>query len=83
MHGPNVSPLSDPLRGLGVTPDVTRPLNRAAANAIGVVSSCAAVVRYAAEAVETWLDQRGEVFDARADLNDPDLVDVAFDEDED
>jgi hypothetical protein len=65
-----------------VSPAVARPLNRALASAIGAVSSVFASLRYASEAVEAWLDERSEVFDARADVNDPDLVDELEEDDE-
>lgn len=65
-----------------VSPAVARPMNRALAAGIGAVAAAFACVRFASEAVEAWLDERSEVFDARADVNDPDLVDELEDEDE-
>lgn len=68
------------LRVRVVNPDVARPLNRAAAAAIASVSSAVGAVRFVAEAAEAWLEQHGEIFDARADVDDPDLVDELEDD---
>lgn len=66
----------------GFTPEVARPANRAIASGIAVLSSAFATLRFAAAAIESWLDEKGEIFDARADVDDPELIEE-FAEDED